>query len=194
MLTTLQFVTDAINPNKNIPTTQLNALFLAADQAIKTELDRDLEQNNYTNYYSGTGTRYLVLRQTPVTALSTVHINYAGYYGHNLENPYDTEHLLTDGKDYVLEWDSTNATVSNSGRLIRIGTVWSELIKAYTQGKVTQEVAPSIGNIKVVYTAGYNPIPYDLQFAVALVVAGMIKLAQYGYPLQYEKIGDYAYK
>lgn len=193
MLTTLQFVQDCLN-NTRIPSSQLNALFLAADQAIKTELDRDIEQRTYTEYYGGSGTRYIVLRQTPVIALSSVNVNYAGYYGRNTDNPFDTQHLFTDGKDYVMEWDDELALVSNSGRLIRIGSVWSELNKTYTQGKATQEVSPAIGNIKVVYTAGYNPVPYDLQFAVAQVVASMTKLVQYGYPVQSEKIGDYSYK
>lgn len=193
MLTTLQFVQDALN-NKAIPSAQLNAMFLAADQVIKTELGRDIEQANYTHFFNGTGTRALVLKQSPVTAVTSVHINYAGYFGHNTDSPFSSDFLLTDGKDYVLDWDSGAGTISNSGVLLRIGTVWSELNKSYTQGKVTQEVSPAIGNIKVLYTAGYNPVPYDLQFAVAQVIAGMVKLIQYGYPVQSEKIGDYSYK
>ncbi len=194
MLTTLANLKTTLGFTGTAKDAQYTLLLAAADQAVKSELGRDIEAASYTDYLSGNGTRYMVLRQTPVTAVTSVYINFSSYYGHDPDNPFDIPHLLTDGKDYVLDWDDAAGTRSLSGRLIRINYVWSEMNRSYTQGKVTQEVAPAIGNIKVVYTAGYTDVPADLQYAVCLVVSSMLNSLSKGGPYESGRLGEYAYK
>jgi len=190
-LTTLLKMKSFLGITSTTQDTQLDALRAAAEQAIKTELDRDLEANPLTEYYSGTGTRVLCLRETPVASISSIHIDFSGYYGQNTDSNFPSSTLLTAGKDYALRID--RGGMSYSGIVERIGTVWSELNRSYTQAHVTQEVAPAIGNIKVSYTAGFTTIPEDIQYCVALVVRRMQQNAQYGYFLASEKLRDYTY-
>lgn len=187
---------DLLNLGSPLPAleTQYRALLAAADSALKLELDRDIEQSNYVEYYNGNGTRYLVLKHYPVTAVTEVKLDFSGYFGHGTLNPFDSTSVLVDGSDYVMQWDDNAGATSNSGILLRLNTVWSELTRAYTQGKVTQEVQPALGNIKVTYTAGYSPVPADLQWACALLVVHMKQQAVTAWPLEAEKIGEYSYK
>lgn len=152
MLCTLQYVKDMLGITSEAQDVALNAFLLAADQVVKTEVDRDLEFGTYTEFYNGTGTKALCLRQTPVVSITSINLDYAGYFGQNPDGPFPSETLLTAGKDYTLYIDKDGK--SFSGIVYRINTVWSEINRGYTQGKITQEVVPALGNIKVVYTAG----------------------------------------
>lgn len=172
---------------------QLEALRQAAERIVKQRCNRDLESANYIEYYSGTGKRELILRQRPVTAVASVYDDKAGYYSHGT-GTFDSTALLTDGVDYVLDWDSPTASASKSGVLLRINGVWGEMYRGYQPGRLTPEAGPVLGNVKVTYTAGYTTIPDDLQYAVAYLVAAMRRMAPVGGDLVYERIGEYQYE
>ena len=191
MLTTLQKVKDMLGITSTTFDTQLNALLFAADAAIKTELDREIERTTRTEFYSGNGLRTICLRETPVISITSVHQNFSGYYGQNVDSLFSSETLLTAGSHYVLQIDKNG--ISYTGILERIGTVWAELSRSYTQAKVTQEATPAQGNIKVVYEAGYSNVPEDLQYCVVLTIQRMRQLLPYGYLMDSEKLGDYSY-
>lgn len=191
-LATLAKVKALLGVTSSSQDVQLDALRLAADQAIKTDCDRAFESATYTEYYSGTGTRYLCLRETPVASITTIHLDYSGYYNQNPEPVFGSDKLLTAGKDYALKIDRDG--MSFSGIVERINTVWAELNRAYVTGHVTTEVSPALGNIKVVYTAGYTTIPEDLQWALALIVRRMQQYAKIGWQLGMEKLRDYTYQ
>lgn len=191
-LLTLQELKDLLGVTSTARDTQYAALLLAADAAVKKELDRQVESSTLTDYYSGNGRRFLCLREYPVTAMTSVHLNFSGYYGRNPESTYSSEFLLTEGEDYVLRIDK-NGT-SESGILERIGTVWQQQTRQYFPGKITQDAVVAQGNIKVIYTAGYTQVPEDLQYAVALLVRRMQQMLVQGGMLKSEKLGDYQYE
>ena len=77
---------------------------------------------------------------------------------------------------------------------MRLRTVWAEVQRQQYPTKLTPEVGPAPGSIKVIYVAGYSPVPEDLQFAVAFLVSGMKRNVPLGGSLESERIGDYSYK
>ncbi len=187
----------------NIPTTdtskdaQLDALRAASEQAIKSYCGRDFEPTTYTQFYSGTGRRQIILRQIPVTSITSVFLDHNGNFGTTSGSFDSSTTLLTSGVDYALDLDGSwnSLPVSFSGLLYRIGTTWPETYRGYAPGKIAFEVGPAYGNIKVVFSAGYNPIPQDLQYAVCTLTSYMrLTGALGGFPLESEKIGDYAYR
>lgn len=170
----------------------LDALREAAESNVKTYCKRDFESQIYTDYYSGSNTRYLVLRQRPVTAVTSVYLDHRGRFGQNPDGSYSSDTLLTNGIDYVLTYDQGTAT-SACGVLQRVNGVWPEIYREHWTNKVSGEPAPAIGNIKVTYTAGFTTIPMDLQYAVCWIVAFMRRNLPVGGILGSEKIGDYSY-
>ena len=159
---------------------------------------RRFEQATYTEYYSGTGTRMLVLRQRPVQSITSVYLDNNAFYGQGTD-PFASNTLLTSGTDYSLELDETlsnGLVVSRAGLLVRTRTIWPELNPAYYPGRLTQEYGPAYGNIKVTYVAGYPSaaMPSDIKLAIRLLVSQQRQNAQYGHPLQSEQISDYNYQ
>lgn len=170
---------------------QLSALLLAADPILKAYLGRDIESTSYTQFYSGTNTKHLVLRQRPVTAVTNVWVDNNGNFGSG--TGFDSTTLLTAGTDYALQYDQ-DSTTSRSGILVRINTTWPEVFLNYTFGRLVRETGPALGNIKVQYTAGYTTIPMDLQYAVSMIVAYMKRTAASAANLSAERIGEYSYE
>lgn len=165
----------------------------AAEAAVKKYCDRDFESQSYTQYYSGNNTQRLALRQTPVTAVASVHVDSHGYFGLGV-TPFSSLTQLTDGRDYVLDADSSPG-VSKSGVLLRIGTVWPMLNRVLPVSRLAPEIGPAFGNIKVTYTAGYDEAPADLKFATTMLAAYMRRIAALGgTPVRKETIGDYSYE
>lgn len=195
-LTTLAYVKSALGYSLSDTTqdVQLRALLDAADAAVKRYCGRDLEQQTYTEYVSGNNTYRLALRQVPVTSVTGVYLDDSGYFGTNPEGSFDpatTE--LIEGVDFVLD-RRPGAAYSKTGILFRINTVWEMMYRFNNFNRLSQEIGPAFGNFKVIYVAGYSPIPVDLQYAVALLVQFMKRSAPYGgMVLGSEKIGDYAY-
>lgn len=163
----------------------------AAQDAVRKYCDRDFNSQSYTHYFNGTNTQRLVLRQTPVTAVSSVHVDVQGYFGTGTD-PFNSLTALTSGRDYVLDVDGT--TTSKSGILFRIGAVWPMLNRVVPVAHLAADIGPAWGNIKVVYTAGYATVPLDLQMAtttVAVQLRNIVRLG--GDKVQKETIGDYSY-
>ncbi len=169
-----------------------DALREAAEAIVKNYCKRDFESQAYTDYYSGSGTRYLVLRQRPVTAISSVYLDERGRFGQNPDGSFSSATLLVNGQDYVLTFDQ-GTTTSSCGVLQRTVGVWPEIPRQYWFNKVAGENAPPMGNVKVTYTAGYATIPMDLQYAVCWTVSFMRRSLPVGGILGSEKIGDYSY-
>lgn len=169
----------------------LTALMLAAELHIKNYLNRDLEQQTYTEYYSGTGTNILALRSFPVSSVVNVWLDFNGNFG-QVAGAFASSTLLVVGRDYVLSTEQSG-TLSRNGLLVRLNGIWSEVGRQYYPGKVTGEVGPALGCIKVEYTAGYSPIPLDIQYAVAFLTSAMRRAIPIGGNLESETLGDYKY-
>ncbi len=139
----------------------LNAMWPACEQALKTLLGYNLEQQSYTEFYQGTNTDGLVLRQVPVQPNPTVWQDATGYWGQGANDPFDiTGALLKPGVDYYLELDGPNAAYSGSGILRRIGDIWRGTV-VQPAGLLGRRPVPGLGNVKVQYLAGWNPVPAD---------------------------------
>ena len=171
----------------------------AAEAAVKEYCGRDFESTSYpgaasrgrgdSGYYDGSGRPELLLRQTPVTAVSAVYLDGGGYYG-QAAGAFAASTLLTAGTDYIVKYDGSlgGSPASNTGILLRLGGGWDE----DTSGSVWPR---GMGNIKVAYTAGYaaGSVPADLQSAVVQLACHLHFTGRTGgNPVQSESLGEYS--
>jgi hypothetical protein len=173
------------------------------DAAIKRWLGRDIESTTYpsaatngtgdSGYYSGDGSRYLVLRQRPVTAIASIYLDAAGFFG-TPSDAFDSGTLLVSGTDYALHLDRYHnaARASFCGIVERLGGVWPRTAW-YKPGNITLDPQNAQGNIKVAYTAGYSAVPGDIVQAAALWVAHWRRIQPQGGMIQSESQGAYSY-
>lgn len=195
-LTTLTRLKALLGVTSDSQNVRLQLLLDAAEAAVKQYCNRDFESQTYTEYLSGNNTPRLALRQTPVTALTSVHLDSSGYFG-TTGGAFDSATLLEEGVDYVLDRDDQGGARSRSGILLRIGSVWPMLQRVATVSRLAVDAGPAWGNVKAVYTAGYasGQAPADLQYAVCLLAAHMQRTFTLGGGyVEYEKVGDYAYR
>lgn len=185
---------------------RLQVLLAQAIAYVKRYCNRDFESTSYpgaasegtgdAGYYWGNDTRLLVLRQRPVTALTSVYLDSSGRFGDNPDGAFAASTLLVAGTDYVLRWDGalagTSTRCSYSGIVERLNGVWPGR-RGARPGTISTEQTPGVGNIKVAYTAGYSTIPADLKQAVCTVVSMVRRSADKGAPIASESLGGYSY-
>lgn len=165
----------------------------AADRAIKTYCNQNFEFATYTEYYTGNNQYRLALRQVPVVNITSLWVDNAGYYG-DPASAFGSSTLLTPGVDYTLDRQK-DAEPSLTGIVFRLGTVWPIQQRVGMYSRLTADIHPAFGNIKVIYDAGYATIPADLAYACMLLVSQMRRTyATGGFNLESERIGDYSYK
>ncbi len=170
----------------------IDLLILQADAIIKGYLGREIEQATYTEYYSGSGDQVIILNQTPVRSITSVNEDRDGYYGDGTD-AFPASTLLVEGTDYVLRKNDATATeVSKSGILYRIGKVWPRPYSRLS-GQLVNSPGLGMGNIKVVYTAGWEAVPADIQFAANKLVTSMLQSKEMAGRLNSESIEDYSY-
>ena len=170
----------------------IELLIPQAEELVKGYLQREIEQATYTEYYSGTGTQILILNQSPVQSVTSVYENPGGFYGEG-ENAFPSSSELVQGTDFVLRKDHASTTeVSNSGILYRLGTVWPRPFTSQ-RGQLASAPGTGKGNIKVIYTAGWETVPADIQFATNRLVTSMLESRSRTGRLQAESIEDYSY-
>lgn len=187
---------------------QLQIYLDQASRAFLSEIGRDIVQTNYpaaaedgqgdSGYYSGNGTSKLRLRQYPVIVSGlTVYVDNSGRFGANPDGAFDaTSTLLTYGTDYVLQLDGclpgTSTKCSYSGILERVGTTWPRRV-IYSPGQISLQPIDGLGNIKVIYTAGFPTVPNDIRMAVVTIAAYIRRNADKGGPVSSESLGGYSY-
>jgi len=200
-LTTLPLIKQALNISLSDTSRdpQLSILLDMASQQIKDYCRREFEPQTYTEYYSGTDRRELVLRQRPVTSITNLWVDWFGAFGDNPSGSFPDASKLVFGTDYNLDWDGSwpvgsSTRVCYNGVVLRLNSIWQFRSRAYYPLQLSPDSQSSDGTIKVVYTAGYNPIPMDLQYATAYVVSYMKRVLPVGGDLEMEKIGEYMYK
>lgn len=102
---------------------------------------RPFKQRSWTEYYNGNDRPDLILRVRPVTAVSSLNID-------SLRNFSDST-AIDVSANVIVKADAGILTLWNTYRSFGCGQA----------------------NVKVVYTGGYTPIPYDLQHAAKSWVA-----------------------
>jgi len=115
-------------------------------------------------------------------------------------NAFATGTQLVMGTQYMVVVDK-GPNVSHRGLIRRIGGQGAAFVGFYSQdlfsGKLSAHRLPSWtrgdGNIKVAYSAGYNPVPFDIQYACSMLVAYMVRNMPSGGPLESETLGAYSY-
>lgn len=167
----------------------LTQLLTAVQACFLRLIDRQLEATNYTDYYSGNGTAVLRLREYPVIAVTSVHLDAGGFWG-QAPDAFATVTGLVQGTDYALVLDNRDAG-GGTGRLYRITGVWPGRWRSKA-GLLTPVLAPGAGNIKVVYRAGYETIPADVALAIWQVCARLKADRAYGRPAEAESYEEYA--
>jgi hypothetical protein len=173
---------------------QLNQALRWADAAIKAELHRpnlDVPQT-YVDYYDGTNTPLIVLRQCPVTSVASVYLDRSGYWNQGA-GAYAATTQLTAGVDYALRPDAPDGVTSLAGLLVRVNGVWPP-VSLRVRGLLAAYLTDSYGSIQVTYTAGYAIVPPDLEMAVCLVAAGIRQTRGTGAPINSENWDGYSYK
>ncbi len=142
-------------------------------------------------------------------SLPVVFMDFNGMFG-QAQGGFPAGTQLVQGNQFVTRLDSGGQT-STRGLLRAIAGIggpalgggmggggWGPSYGADYQGKLSARRLPcwpwGDGNIKVIYTAGYNPIPPDLSVACESLVSFMVRTLPYGpFFLTNESLGDYSY-
>lgn len=150
----------------------------------------------YTEYYSGNGTKYLRLNQVPVQSIANLWFDLGGYYG-DASGAFASSTLLTEGTDFALVRDNNAARdCSHSGLVVRIdGYIWPRPA-VRTQGLLALSRDTGDGNLKVEYIAGYTRALANVQLACHEFVGQLRRSAATGAhgPLKNEKYDYYSYE
>ena len=145
---------------------QFRSLIDGVTSLVKQQLNRDLESREYVEYYSGDGSPRLMLNQYPVTAVSLVCVDDAGYFG-AASGAFPGSLNLVQGIDFALVSGANG--LGSTGILRRIGTTWHRP-PARARGVIANLPGIPNGNIKVQYTAGFPVIPAAITMAVNSLV------------------------
>jgi hypothetical protein len=165
-----------------------------------------LEQQTYVEYYSGNGFSDLALDKRPVQAVAEIRMDPFGAWG-QAAGQFDSTTILTAGTDYALVTDRSGTT-SPAGLIRRLAS--SSLANGFlfganpfglTRGTLTpaRRLAawtPGEGNLKITYTAGYDPQnpPNDLVLACIQLVSWLrLTIKNGGLILTSESLGAYSY-
>lgn len=180
--------------------TLLQQILDSVESAIKSTLDRDIERDNYTEYYSGNGMQDFVLRNTPVDTSETVavYLDQTGNFGQD-DDSFASTTLLTYGTDYAIVVD--NSTISTSGIVRRLGFgLPFDIGSGRPYGSLTMRYRQAIwpygaGNIKVTYTGGYATVPADITLATLQMASSIYQSRKYGgaFLPGSERLGEYSY-
>jgi hypothetical protein len=156
-LTTVEAVKDFLSIDNTADDRVLQRLVTSCSFSAQNFLNRNLLSASYTEQYDGNGKRRLPVKQTPITAVSSLVINMPAFpwsYGQyqNAPGPMvggTTVPLSPDGAQSQPGYDFDSNTIFLCG---------------YTFAK-------GIQNVWVTYTAGYSAVPLDVEEAIVEWVA-----------------------
>jgi hypothetical protein len=146
----------------------------------------------FTEFYAGTGARFLILNNRPVHSITSLYLDPSGYYGDG-PDAFGASTLLVAGTDYELVKDNANETEKSlRGFLARISDYWPRPGQR-TAGLLADTAGQALGNIKVTYVAGYFPVEPDLSFACEQAIKLVRSMGERGRSLSSESDGYYSY-
>jgi len=141
---------------------RIDALLASVTAWAQTYCDRTFFEATYTDQKNGLDYDRLVLDETPVSSITSVHQSTAW------PRAYGASELLVLDTDYLLEDADAGIIAKASGR--------------FPEGPRT---------IKVVYVAGYPTIPSDLEWAAIVTIHVRLDRAKHGlYHIASENRGD----
>lgn len=220
LLTTIELVQSIPGMQNQSPAFLTNCIGWAS-RAVQTFLKREICKQTYTEFRDGNYKPDIVLRHYPVYVDPTfaVYFDPQGYYGQapisQNYTPFAPNTQLILGQQFALVLDNTpfglnpynQPVVSNRGIIRMIGGFgtgiygygfgWFGYGYGSYGGKLAGTKLPCwpfcYGGIKAVYNAGFDCPPQDIQFAVSLLVAYMVRTMPQGGPLSSESLGNYSY-
>jgi hypothetical protein len=176
------------------PTVQIQMLCDAMSDSVERYIGRPIEKAQRTEYYSSNGKKSIPLRVRPVWSVDEVRWDALAYY-ENRPDSFDSTTVQVEGVDWALHTIETPTNDRNStGLLVRIPGDWIERPRWRDRHKLYMDDQLQWGDIKVTYTAGYDPIPASIKLAVSLLVKRVQVTLQKGGNLAMEKLGDHLYK
>lgn len=161
---------------------QIDAMIAGVTSLVKQQLNRDIEATDYTEYHSGDGKPFLLLRQYPVNSIASIYYDNAGYFGDGA-GAFPASTLLISGTDYCL-LDGLNHK-GGQGMVRRIGSMWYGR-PSRVFGSVENLPPIDMGNIKVTYNAGFGPgaaagpIPAAIVMSVNSLILQLVTTAAAG--------------
>lgn len=162
---------------------ELDQWISGVEAAVLTFLNRNIESGSYTEYHDGHNWPELYLRQYPLTAVTSVHVDQDGFYG-DASGSFPSETEWSRGVDYAIP--RTDEDEGNRGLL--------KALKWRNFDPGSSGIWPQgSGNIKVVYTAGYSSVPAEISLAVNILIAQVRAAREAGFPLAGEQLGAYSY-
>lgn len=162
-LTTISYVKEAGGITVNTYDTFLTDRINAVSTAIESYCRRSFAIQSYTVNVDGAGTTELLLPQYPIGTVTQI------------------------VKDF---YSSQPTTIPGSALIVNNST---GIISVAPNGGYNPWFGYGNQNIQVTYTAGYSPIPDDLQEACAQAVLVAYNRMGKDLTLSMEKIGDYQY-
>lgn len=163
--------------------TKLQLILDSVESAIEQWCKRTFAEDTYTEFYDGGGGKLLSLDHRPATAITGLWVDQDGYYG----SPADA---FPDSGEWI---EGTDFAMKRSDQSEKNGSL---LVALRGTGNIAFGYFPcGDGNIKVTYTAGYDPIPDDLALATWLLGMSVRNAADNGVAgaLQSETQGRYSY-
>jgi hypothetical protein len=155
---------------------QMQAFINGISDLVYHQLHRNFDVRTYTEFYSGDGSPFILLRQYPVISVTSICEDPEGNFGQTAGG-FDSSLNLVQGVDWVLMAGQNG--IGSSGMIRRIkGAWWARHTREL--GIVSNLPPLPSGNIKIVYTAGYSPIPYAIQMAVNSAVMRAMATAAAG--------------
>lgn len=172
---------------------KLNFFISQASEWISEFLGRgDIGYKERTEYYNGSGTAKLLLRQRPVFATPTIQvwIDTGGYWG-SVSGSFDSNDALTYGTDFALQIDQDDGISSRCGILWARKRYWPRP-SVRQQGYLSPFIGQDHGSIKITYWAGYtvDALPEAFRTACNTLVARMRYLFPLGMELGSEGFED----
>lgn len=133
----------------------------------------------YTEYYDcPRNSSTLTLRQGPVRSITTVHRNlYAG----GDPSLFTSDFLLTQYSDFLLDVDRSDGFAWGRRVKYLLGANWGVRWDRPTGTLTPRPIDPQLA-IKVVYSAGVQPVPDDLQMALAWAATLLLNQRRDGMP------------
>ena len=165
--------------------TLLTTLAARAQSMVDIYCNRVLESASYTEDISRLGMSYIIVRNTPVTTLTSVS---------SLARDADGVETATALSAGAYRFEAETGVVG----LINSRSIWRDddgYFAASPRSVLSPSFAPGFKNYRVVYTAGYTTgtIPADLTQAMIEVAVGLFKMRQVNPGMAAEAIGGPSY-
>lgn len=184
--------------NDPVRDASLTAIIQESIDAVKRYCNNgELELTQYTQILNAPPTSAIILPFAPVhyAPSATPPITFEFYQRNDANgdpSKFTSEYLKTIYTDYQIDFGPTNITVSDSG-IVRLNYSPAGIAYSRPLYSLAVKVTPVFGAIKVVYTAGYDPVPPSLKMALNIVVREVFNRRKLGIPINSESLNGYSY-